>query len=163
MGDFVQSLENYERKVTNPTLNKYLERISLITREDRREDIHKGQVTLMTIHSAKGLEFPFVFIVGMEDGVFPSRISVEEGNITEERRLFYVAVTRAKKQLYISQTKERKLYGETKVSEPSRFLAEIPDEYYETPPGTKNLKNEREDRSREAARAFFKKRKDLLR
>lgn len=98
--------------------------------EDKGED---DRVTMMTIHNAKGLEFPVVFIVGMEEGLFPSFRSFEEKDgIDEERRLCYVAITRAREELYITNTSNRMLYGKTSYCLPSRFLKEIPGELFET-------------------------------
>ena len=87
----------------------------------------------MTIHSAKGLEFPYVFLVGMEEGIFPSEMSrFSQEDLEEERRLAYVGITRAKKELYISHSVTRMLYGRTCRNEPSRFLNEIDPQYLET-------------------------------
>ena len=82
----------------------------------------------MTLHSAKGLEFPVVFVVGMEDGVFPhSRSLFDQAELEEERRLCYVGITRAKRQLYLTYCRERMLYGSAQLNPPSRFLFEIPE------------------------------------
>jgi ATP-dependent DNA helicase Rep len=103
-------------------------RISLLGMLDSADDSSGDQVMLMTLHAAKGLEFPHVFIVGMEEGLLPHRVSMEEDGIEEERRLAYVGITRARKTLTFSLAKKRKRYGETNACEPSRFLAELPAE-----------------------------------
>ena len=95
-------------------------------------DEEADYVILMTMHAAKGLEFPNVFVVGMEENIFPSARSMEsESDIEEERRLAYVAITRAKKNLYLSHSVERMLFGTTNRNRPSRFLKELPTEYLE--------------------------------
>jgi ATP-dependent DNA helicase Rep len=91
--------------------------------DDEQED---GQVSLMTIHAAKGLEFPYVYVVGMEEGLLPHRSSIDEDNIEEERRLFYVAMTRAQRKLTLTLARVRQRYGESIECEPSRFLEELP-------------------------------------
>ena len=88
-------------------------------------------VQLMTLHSSKGLEFPIVFLVGLEEGLFPSRLSLEEGNLEEERRLCYVGITRARKLLYMTYSQIRKQYGTEEYQMPSRFIGEIPSEVTE--------------------------------
>ena len=85
----------------------------------------------MTIHNAKGLEFPVVFLIGMEDGVFPHMRSIEAGDVEEERRLAYVGITRAKQKLYVTHARQRSLYGGSEWNLPSRFLDEIPAELAE--------------------------------
>ena len=82
----------------------------------------------MTIHASKGLEFPIVFIVSCNDGVLPSQRSIDEGNLEEERRLMYVAITRAEKQLYITSSSESFMFGSPKINDISRFVSEIPSE-----------------------------------
>ena len=82
----------------------------------------------MTLHSSKGLEFPIVFLVGLEENLFPSRMSIEENNLEEERRLCYVGITRAKKNLYITHAQMRRKYGSENYCIPSRFLSEMPEE-----------------------------------
>ena len=89
------------------------------------ESTRDNSVTLMTLHAAKGLEFPVVFIVGMEEGLFPSSMSSDEDSIEEERRLAYVGVTRAKQRLFLTFTSVRFLHGKSNVNTPSRFLAEL--------------------------------------
>jgi ATP-dependent DNA helicase Rep len=103
-------------------------RISLLGMLDTADDSSGDQVMLMTLHAAKGLEFPHVFIVGMEEGLLPHRVSMDEDSIEEERRLAYVGITRARKSLTFSLAKKRKRYGETILCEASRFLAELPAE-----------------------------------
>ncbi|MFL5886509.1 MAG: 3'-5' exonuclease, partial [Thermoleophilaceae bacterium] len=88
----------------------------------------EGIVTLMTMHNAKGLEFPVVFIIGLEEGVFPHSRSIESGDLEEERRLAYVGITRAMRELYLTYTRVRTLYGARDWNVPSRFIDEIPAE-----------------------------------
>ena len=114
-----------------PSLEGFLEELSLISDVDKYDE-NADVVTMMTMHSAKGLEFPKVFIVGAEDGLFPSYRSMEsEEEMEEERRLCYVAMTRAKRELYITCSKRRMLYGQTTYGKPSRFIEEIPRELME--------------------------------
>jgi DNA helicase-2/ATP-dependent DNA helicase PcrA len=95
---------------------------------DQAEDQGRGYVTLMTLHSAKGLEFPNVFMTGLEEGIFPSsRSLMDDERMEEERRLCYVGITRAQKRLYISRAKQRMLYNQVNHNAPSRFLEEIPE------------------------------------
>ena len=127
---FANSIEEWEKDEENfnPGLYNYLNRISLITRDDAEDDDDRGKVNLMTIHSAKGLEYDIVFLAGVEDGIIPHArsLSEAEGNIEEERRLFYVAITRARKKLFITACRKRKVLRETVEAAPSPFLQEIP-------------------------------------
>ncbi len=117
----------YDSDHENATLSGFLEEIALISDIDNY-DQNANAVVMMTIHSAKGLEFPIVFLPGMEEGLFPSRQSeLNEADLEEERRLAYVAITRAKEKLYCLHTKERLLYGQTQYNPPSRFLKELPE------------------------------------
>lgn len=127
------------------TLDRYLQEISLLTDEDTDEGDDQNKVALMTIHSAKGLEFPYVYIVGLEENLFPSYRSLNSReDLEEERRLFYVALTRAQKQAILSYAETRYLWGQLAPAEPSRFLEEIDPQFIETPrrvinhPGTLN-------------------------
>ena len=132
LGQLVNNVKNYcDQHGEEATLEGYLEDIALISDIDSYNE-SSDQVVLMTIHSAKGLEFPYVFLIGMEEGVFPSEMSkYSEADLEEERRLAYVGITRAKKELYISNSVTRMLYGRTQRNEPSRFLREIEPEYIE--------------------------------
>ncbi len=107
------------------TLAAYLQEIALVADTDSRDD-EAGLVTLMTLHNAKGLEYPIVFIAGCEDGVFPHSRAVDEGGLEEERRLFYVGITRAMRQLYLTYARRRAVFGAQTFGLPSRFLDEIP-------------------------------------
>ena len=108
-----------------PSVEEFLQQIALFSEQDNLKS-DEGIVTLMTIHNAKGLEFPVVFLIGMEDGVFPHMRSIEAGDVEEERRLAYVGITRAKQRLYLTYARRRSLYGGSDWNLPSRFLDEIP-------------------------------------
>ena len=125
--EFIGVAIEFENENAEHTLGDFLESIALVSDVDNLDDTTEA-VTLMTMHSAKGLEFKNVFLVGMEEGLFPSKRSIEEdGQTEEERRLCYVAITRAQKHLFLTNTKKRTLYGSTTFSIPSRFIEEIPD------------------------------------
>lgn len=127
IGEFRNALREYAESEDNATLEGYLENVSLVTDLDRAAD-EKGFVNMMTLHSAKGLEFDNVFIPGMEENIFPSARSLDEENrLEEERRLMYVGITRARKRLFLTRASERMLYNQYSHNAPSRFLAEIPD------------------------------------
>ena len=114
------------------SLSKFLEDVALLTNQDNEKDDDKNKVSLMTIHSAKGLEFKNVFVVGMEDGLFPSQLSAtSQKELEEERRLFYVAVTRAEKNLMISHAEMRYRWGQLNFSNPSRFIREMGGQFVE--------------------------------
>ena len=132
LGQLVNNVKNYcDQQGEEASLEGYLEDIALISDIDNYNE-SADQVVLMPTHSAKGLEFPYVFLIGMEEGVFPSEMSnYSEADLEEERRLAYVGITRAKKELYISNSVTRMLYGRTQRNEPSRFLREIEPEYLE--------------------------------
>jgi superfamily I DNA/RNA helicase len=131
--EVVNVAENYARRSPNSTLEGFLEEITLSSEDDREEKQEgpRDRVTLMTLHAAKGLEFPRVYLVGAEEGLIPHQRSVQEDTVEEERRLMYVGITRAKRQLTITRVKSRAKYGRREPSLPSRFLFEIKGE---TPP-----------------------------
>ena len=127
--ELASSIAQYEQEHDDPSLSGFLEEVALISDIDQF-DAEADAVVLMTIHSAKGLEFNNVYLVGLEEGIFPGNQSIygTEEDIEEERRLAYVAITRARKKLHISNAYTRMLYGQTGRNEPSRFLEEIPKE-----------------------------------
>ena len=133
----VEELKNkivkYEEEAEYPNLTELLEEISLVADVDEGDEDGE-KVTLMTLHSAKGLEFPYVFIGGMEEGLFPSQMSMDSDDpdaVEEERRLCYVGITRAMEKLYMSAAAQRMIRGNTCYSDISRFIGEIPDEFIE--------------------------------
>lgn len=128
--EMISTLQQFENDHPDGTLSQFLEDVALVSDLDNADD-ESSRVLLMTIHSAKGLEFPIVFLCGMEDGVFPGYMSINSGNdedIEEERRLAYVAITRAKDILFISAARGRMVRGETSYNPVSRFVREIPEE-----------------------------------
>ena len=129
--EFVGVAKDFESTSENPTLEEFLNHIALISDIDDA-DLADERVTLMTLHAAKGLEFPVVFMTGMEEGIFPhSRTLMEPEELEEERRACYVGITRAQKKLYMTHAKQRMIYGNITSFPPSRFLAEIPPTYVE--------------------------------
>ena len=129
---FIESIQEYEDSTENPNLSEYLNMISLYTSEEDGVEI-TDYITLMTVHNSKGLEFDTVFLTGMEEGTFPHFMSLEEKmGVEEERRLCYVAITRAMQDLYISHCQYSRKYGEIQKREPSRFLSEIPENLFQT-------------------------------
>ena len=130
--EFIHSAQEYEKSAEEPSLFEFLETTALVADVDNYDEDAKS-VVLMTLHSAKGLEFPVVFMCGMEEGIFPSQRSLySEEEVEEERRLCYVGITRAKKRLHLSYALRRSMYGGSIYSKASRFLNEIPMEYIKT-------------------------------
>ncbi len=130
--ELISVAAKYDSLEPGMSLNIFLEEVALIADVDRLDN-EENSVTLMTVHSAKGLEFPVIFICGLEEGVFPhSRSLLDQRELEEERRLMYVAMTRAKERLYLLHAEERMLYGDYKRNAPSQFLDDIPEELIET-------------------------------
>ena len=128
--ELLNKIAVYEQGAKEPNLNELLEEIALVADIDSLDGENEA-VVIMTLHSAKGLEFPYVFMGGMEDGIFPSYMTLMSGDdseIEEERRLCYVGITRAKKELYLSAAKRRMLRGQTQFNKVSQFIGEIPRE-----------------------------------
>ena len=142
LGELVAVVKEYETTTEGPNLAAFLEQVSLIAdadalpdapdEESQRLAAEQGQVTLMTLHTAKGLEFPVVFLTGMEHGVFPHQRSMgDPEQLAEERRLAYVGLTRAEERLYLSRAESRSLWGQVQYNPPSQFLTDIPAELVE--------------------------------
>jgi DNA helicase II / ATP-dependent DNA helicase PcrA len=123
--ELVEVAREFDAGAEDDTLDLFLQQISLVADADTRRD-DEGLVTLMTLHNAKGLEYPIVFIIGCEEGVFPHSRSVEEGSLEEERRLCYVGITRAMRDLYMTHARRRNVFGAASIGLASRFLNEIP-------------------------------------
>lgn len=127
--ELINKAVSFEGDHEHPDINEFLEEVALVADVDRMDD-SENRVTLMTLHSAKGLEFPRVYLSGMEDGLFPGMMSIssdDENDIEEERRLCYVGITRAQKFLMLTAARQRMVNGETRYSKTSRFVEEIPD------------------------------------
>lgn len=128
--EFTETQNELEEDVTPRGLPEFLQDVALLTNADNEKEEEKDKVTLMTIHSAKGLEFPYVYVVGLEENLFPSQMALtSRADLEEERRLFYVAVTRAEKNLVLSFASSRYKWGSLQFSEPSRFISEIDDAF----------------------------------
>ena len=126
--ELINAVIEYEHNEVEPSLSDYLENVALTADIDAMETDSTDMVTLMTLHSAKGLEFPFVFIVGMEEGYLPHQRSLDtQAELEEERRLCYVGITRTMEQLYLSHASSRRTFREREYRTPSRFISEIPE------------------------------------
>lgn len=126
INEFISSAADYQEANPEDNLRDYLENLSLLSDIDKTEENNES-ISLMTMHQAKGLEFPVVFIVGLDEGLFPSKRSLDEGNLEEERRLFYVGITRAEEKLFLTSAQMRRNYGKVTYYKPSRFIDEIKD------------------------------------
>ena len=159
--ELLVNLRKYSEKNPEANLQSFLERVMLFTQNDNDPESKSNQVLIMTLHSAKGLEFPFVFMVGMSEGVFPNNRAIEEGGEDEERRLCYVGITRAQQELTFSMAKSRKRFGEKIRQEPSRFLLNINPEVLAVPIIGEASEEVKKERSRESRSAFFSQFKHL--
>ena len=148
----------YDEKTENPTLDGFLEEVALVADIDNLEE-DADHVVMMTLHSAKGLEFPVVFMVGMEDGVFPSYISIsseDESELEEERRLCYVGITRARTNLFLPSAKQRMVRGEIHYNRVSRFVDDIPEEFMAENERAKIPQKEKKDLPETKAHAAYR-------
>ncbi len=162
--EFTNILEEYSEISPDQALHLFLEEVALLSDADTMHQ-DKNQVTLITMHAVKGLEFPIVFVSGMEEGLFPhQRSSMDEKSLEEERRLCYVACTRAKKKLYLTRARERSVYGSSSMTLASRFLDDIPEHLlrplhiraWEQPPVVVLKKNLREQEGFVVTQNIFK-------
>ena len=131
--EFKSITKTFEEESGIASLEDFLNEVSLVSDVNDEKNDNTPKVTLMTIHSVKGLEFSYVFVIGMEENIFPHVNSLEEGSLEEERRLCYVAITRAKKKLYLVNALRRMLFGRSSVNMPSRFINEIDKKYIDMP------------------------------
>ena len=126
--ELVSAAREYESRDDDPSLGGFVDRLSLLSEVDEAEGAQEARVWLMSMHAAKGLEFPVVVVAGMEEGLFPhSRSAEDEEEVEEERRLCYVCLTRARERLVLTGAARRRIFGDYQTTEPSRFLEEIPD------------------------------------
>ncbi len=156
--ELLNKILTYEKEAENPSLSNFLQEVSLVADiDDYAED--QDYVVLMTLHSAKGLEFDCVFLAGLEDGLFPSYMSImadDQSDIEEERRLCYVGITRAKEKLYITSASQRMTHGETHFNPVSRFVKEIPKELLEGYIPKSSFEREIEFQNTESAMSVMK-------
>jgi len=127
LAELVSAAREYEGRDPEPSLSGFVDRLSLLSDVDEEQGTRDARIWMMTLHSAKGLEFPTVFLAGLEEGLFPhSRSNEDEEELEEERRLCYVGMTRARQRLILTGAARRRVFGEYKSSEPSRFIDEVP-------------------------------------
>jgi DNA helicase-2/ATP-dependent DNA helicase PcrA len=132
LAELVSAAREYESREPEPTLGGFVDRLSLLSDVDEEEGSRDARIWLMTLHSAKGLEFPTVIMAGLEEGLFPhSRSSEDDDELEEERRLCYVGMTRARQRLVLTGAARRRVFGEYQSSQPSRFIDEVPPELVE--------------------------------
>ena len=130
--ELVSAAREYETREPEPSLGGFVDRLSLLSDVDKEQGTREARVLLMTLHSAKGLEFPVVVLAGLEEGLFPhSRASEDEAELEEERRLCYVGITRARTRLVLTSAARRRVFGDYQGTQPSRFLDEIPSDLVE--------------------------------
>lgn len=160
---FIESARRFERHFEGANLGKFLEKLLLQDaqdKDDEEEEEIKHEVTLMTLHSSKGLEYDQVYFVGVEEELLPHKRSIAEGNVSEERRLTYVGITRARQKLVMSYAKEREMYGKKIERHPSRFIAQLDKEYKKIDRTTFGHMSEEE--AQDYKKSFFQGLSDML-
>jgi DNA helicase-2/ATP-dependent DNA helicase PcrA len=136
LAELVSAAREYEARDPEPSLGGFVDQLSLLSEVDEEAGSRNARVWLMTLHAAKGLEFPVVFMTGLEEGLFPhSRARDEEEELEEERRLCYVGMTRARERLILTNAARRRVFGDYQSTSPSRFLSEVPQELLELATG----------------------------
>jgi superfamily I DNA/RNA helicase len=166
LAEAVSAFAAYESREAEPTLNGFLEKVSLLdadepNREEKENKLRRDAVVLMSLHASKGLEFPHVFLVGIEEETIPHcTADGEAADLAEERRLLYVGITRAQKTLTLLHARHRKKYGRLRPRQPSRFLSEIPEGllHHSLLPAPEQSEAEKD----QTANAFFSNLKALL-
>ncbi|MEI6668212.1 MAG: UvrD-helicase domain-containing protein [Acidobacteriota bacterium] len=129
LAELVSAAREYEAREPEPSLSGFVDRLSLLSEADESQGAEDARILLMTLHAAKGLEFPTVIMTGLEEGLFPhSRVSSSDDDLEEERRLCYVGMTRARRRLFLTSANRRRVFGEYRATEPSRFISEVPAE-----------------------------------
>ena len=152
--EFVNSLFLFGERRENPSLGDFLDYVALFTDQDGLDE-KADRVSLMTVHAAKGLEFEYVALTGLIEGQFPNQNAILGGQVDEERRLFYVALTRAQRMLLLSMSKTRRYYGETQNNTLSRFVEEIDQELFEISPLGQGTEQQKKQAAVSAREAFF--------
>ena len=166
INELISKVKGYDDNAEEPSLSGFLEEVALVADIDNLEE-ESNHVVLMTLHSAKGLEFPYVYMAGMEEGLFPSYMSIMADNpqeeVEEERRLCYVGITRAQKELTLTAARQRMIRGETQYNQVSRFVREIPQEDLDVraeSPGQR-AREERQQKEQQRKMAFLEARQNL--
>src|SRR6185369_17643707 len=137
LAELVSAAREYETRSPEPSLGGFVDQLSLLSDVDEEGGTKNARVLMMTMHSAKGLEFPVVVISGLEEGLFPhSRSADDQAELEEERRLCYVGITRAQQRLVLTSAARRRVFGEYQSTDPSRFVDEIPSELVEEVPSS---------------------------
>ena len=154
--ELLRGAHRYAEDHPERDLGDYLERMMLFSENDDQDNSSTQALTLMTLHSAKGLEFPYVFMIGMAEGIFPNPRALDDDAEEEERRLCYVGITRAQSELVFSMAKTRRRYQDTVYQEPSRFLMELDEKLFATPIVGETSMEQKDKMQKRSRTDFFK-------